>query len=100
MLPTDFPQSNFKFNKPSEMTDEQCMGGIPVWKGLVPYDEEGNCFPTIISCWRFNKEDLEEIQRTGVIWVAVTGETLPPFSLYTETPFEETNKENETGTLI
>jgi hypothetical protein len=73
MMPTDFPQRNFVYTKPKDMTDEQCSD-LPVWKGEVPIDDAG-------------KEDIEEIQRTGVIWLSVTGYQQPPVSLFTENPF-------------
>lgn len=88
MLPIDFPQKNFVFTKPQDMTDEQCCD-LSVWRGPVPVDEVGNCYPAIISCWKFSKEDLEEIQRTGVIWLSITGNGMPPVSLFTENPFVE-----------
>lgn len=82
MLPTAFNGSNFVFTKPKDMTDEQCMD-LPVFKGK---DSEG--FPIIISCWKFSKEDLDEIQKTGEIYLSITGYGMPPVSLFTENPFE------------
>lgn len=86
MLPTSFPDQNTVFAKPHDMTDEQCMD-LPVWKGNVPFDDEGTMFPAIISCWKLSKEDLKEIQRTGVIWLSITGHGMPPVSVFTENPF-------------
>lgn len=86
MLPTSFEGSNFVFTKPKDMTDEQCVD-LPVWRGMVPVDDAGTLFPAIISCWRFSKEDLEEIQKTGCIWLSITGTAMPPVSLFTENPF-------------
>lgn len=87
MLPRIFPEQNTVYGKPEDMTDEQCMS-LPVWKGPVPVDDEGSTVPAIISCWQLSKEDLEEINRTGVIWLSVTGTHLPPVSVFTENPFE------------
>lgn len=81
MLPTTFSESNFTFTKPQSMTDEQCMD-LPVFKGV---DQDG--FPIIISCWKFSKEDLEEIQRTGHIFLSISGQGMPPVGLFTENPF-------------
>lgn len=86
MLPTTFEGSNFTFTKPKDMTDEQCMD-LPVWKGEVSIDEAGNTAPAIISCWKFSKEDLEEVQKTGCIYLSITGYGMPPVSLFTENPF-------------
>ncbi|HRQ17715.1 MAG TPA: hypothetical protein PL085_11605 [Agriterribacter sp.] len=85
MLPTTFEGSNFVFTKPADMTDEQCSD-LPVYKG---HDAAG--MPCIISCWKFSKEDLEEVQRTGCIYLAVTGHGTPPVSLFTENPFVQPN---------
>jgi hypothetical protein len=68
------------------MTDEQCFD-LPVFKGNNT-DEDGNVTPVIISCWRFAKEDLEEIQRTGCIYLSICGHGMPPVSLFTENPFD------------
>lgn len=87
MLPTTFKESNFVFTKPKDMTDEECSD-LPVWKGTVPIDDCGNrCCPAIISCWKLSYEDLQEIQRTGCIWLSITGNGMPPVSLFTENPF-------------
>lgn len=83
MLPTTFEGSNFTFTKPKDMTDEQCMD-LPVFKGQTT-----DGFPVIISCWKFSKEDLEEIQKTGCIYLSITGYGMPPVSLFTENTFAE-----------
>lgn len=82
MIPAvEFPESNFTFSKPSSMTDEQCAP-LHVWKGK---DDGGT--PVIISCWQLSKEDLEEIQKNGKIYLTICGTGMPPVSLQTETPF-------------
>lgn len=92
MLPTTFPEKNFIFKKPSDMTDEQC-GDLSVWKGETTTEDTYTKIPAIISCWKLSKEDLEEIQKTGVIWLSITGYGMPPVSLFTENPFiAETSK--------
>jgi len=83
-LPTQFPQSNFVFKKPSNMTDEECFE-LPVCK---TNDIAG--LPVIVTCWRLSKEDLEEINKSGVVWVQIVGHGMPPISVYTENPFEST----------
>lgn len=91
MLPIDFTERNFVYSKPEGWTDEQCSD-LPVWKGEVPIDDKGNTAHGIISCWKFSKEDLKEIQRTGVIWLNVTADVQPPISLFTENPFIHENQ--------
>ena len=70
------------------MTDEQCSD-LCVWKGQAPVDDQGTMYPVIISCWQLSKEDLDEIQKTGKIWLSITGNGMPPVSVFTENPFEE-----------
>lgn len=86
MLPTDFFGRNKVYTKPEGWTDEQCSD-LPVWEGQAPIDDSGAMAPTIISCWKLSKEDMEEIQRTGVIWLSVNAGGMPPVSLFTENPF-------------
>lgn len=86
MLPTTFPEHNKIYTKPESWTDEQCSD-LPVWEGQAPVDESGTMAQAIISCWKLSKEDLEEIQRTGVIWLQVHAGVMMPVSLYTENPF-------------
>lgn len=64
------------------MTDEQCME-LPVFKG-----KDASGFPVIISRWQLSKEDLDEIQKTGAVYLVVVGEGTPPVSLHVESPFE------------
>lgn len=70
------------FTKPADMTDEECMD-LPVFKGTY-----ADGLPSIISCWQLSKEDLEEIQRTGKVWLRIVGHGMPPVSVFTENPFQ------------
>jgi hypothetical protein len=81
MLPIEFKESNLVLSKPMDMTDEQCMP-LSVWKGNC---DDGT--PEIISCWKLSKEDLEEINKTGTVWLRIVGQGMPPVTLQTETPF-------------
>lgn len=85
MTPTKFEQQNIVFTKPEGWTDEQC-GDLPAWKGNVGTEAEGQ-FPAIISCWKLSDEDLKTINETGVVWLSVTGQTLPPVAVFSENPF-------------
>lgn len=42
-----------------------------------------------ISCWKVTAEELEEIQRTGRIWVRVLGNTTFPLLVTGTKPFVE-----------
>lgn len=77
MMPVEFPEQNCLLGKPKTMTDEECSA-------LACFTDGKQC----VSCWQFNKEDLEEIQRTGKIWlIVVSGHSQPPVTLQTESPF-------------
>jgi len=86
MLPVTFEQQNKIYTKPEGWTDEQCSD-LSVWQGQTPIDDHGNMSPSIISCWKLSKEDIEEIKRTGVIWLCISSDGMPPVSLFTENPF-------------
>lgn len=30
------------------------------------------------SCWRLTQEELEEVNRTGVVWLRIMGHAMPP----------------------
>ena len=83
MQPISFPEQNNILGKPADMTDEQCSS-LPVHH----YMEPTSGFPAIISCWKLSPDELEEVQRTGVVWVNTLGKTLAPFSLFTKNPFK------------
>lgn len=82
MIPTTFEHANFVYTKPKGMTDEQCFD-LPVYKGI---DQDKN--PVIISCWKLSKEDLEDVQKSGCVYLQIVSYAMPPVVLYTENPFE------------
>lgn len=84
MIPTSFDESNHVLDKPQDMDRADC-DALSVWVGSTPQG-----FPVVISCWKLTKEDLEEIQRTGRVWLWVYGVTMPPVALGTAKPFQDT----------
>jgi len=92
MLPTDFDESNKIYTKPEGWDDDQCLD-LPVQKGNLIIDDKGTRAHALVSCWRLSKEDLEEIQRTGVIWLSVIGYGMPPVSLHSQKPYQESSNE-------
>ena len=69
------------------MTDEQCSS-LPVWKGSVGI--EGESFPAIISKWKMSPEELAEANRNGgEVFLSITGQGMPPVSVFVGSPFEE-----------
>lgn len=86
-MPVDFPERNFIYTKPEGMTAEQCSD-LPVWRGPTKLEADGSHVNIIVSKWKLNKEDLEEVQKTGCIYLSITTLQQPPVSLFTENPFE------------
>ena len=77
MRAVEFDEQTVILGKPIGMTDEECAP-LPVFR-----DGE-----QVISCWELNKEDLEEINKTGKIYLSIfSGKTQPPVWLSIENPF-------------
>lgn len=81
MLPIEFPEKNFTFQKPASMTDKECSS-LDVWRGET---EDG--VPAIISKWQPSREDLDALNRGEGLYLQILGTGMPPVSLYTENPF-------------
>jgi len=81
MIPTSFDESNYVLAKPAAMTHEEC-GCLSVFVGP---STEGTLF--VISCWKLTAEELEEIQRTGRVWLGIVGHTMPAAWVLGTSPF-------------
>ncbi len=81
MFAAAFDEANVVLGKPEDMTVDECdalsvlrtqtTGGVPV----------------VVSCWKLTKEELEEVNRTGRVWLTVLGITMPPVALDGAKPF-------------
>lgn len=69
---TSFNESNCVLNKPDDMTHEQCEPAS-AFKGI---NVDG--FPVVVTCWKCTKEELDEINKTGRVWLMVCGQTMQP----------------------
>lgn len=78
MTPTNFEGSTGVMDTPDGMTCDQVQP-IFVRRG-------GG---SVISCWKPNQGEMQEILRTGQVWVAVMGEHMFPICLMGYRPFEE-----------
>lgn len=78
MKPKNFDEADIVFgaNQPEYIP-------LPAKRGERLKDGE------IHTCWELSPEELEEIQKTGVIWLSILtfGNPLQPVSLSTERPF-------------
>lgn len=82
MKPSNFPEQNFTFGPPQGVSEEEC-GNLPCHKGF----EEGSNWPVIISAWKPSAEELEEINKSGTVWLRIYGSGMPPVSLSGHTPW-------------
>lgn len=78
MQPSSFEQSNAYLDHP--LLETECLS---VFCGE---DDEG-CVVTI-SCWKPTKDELDEIARTGRVWVVARGVAVPPLYVVGVSPFE------------
>lgn len=83
MIPVDFPEANFTYTRPLDMTDEEC-NSLRVFKGITL-----DGFPCVISKWQPSHEDIKAILSGAAVYLNVTGQGMPPVALFTECPFED-----------
>ena len=76
MFPASFHESNGYLGKPPDMTHDEC-DALSVWRGDVTVDG-GGAVPAVVSCWKLTPDELEEVNRTGRVWLYVVGRTMPP----------------------
>lgn len=81
MVPTAFNEENATLDAPPGM--ENC-DPLPVYCGRCT-----NGHPMIVSCWKFTEDEIEEIKRTGRLWLVVHGSVMVPVSLTGTYPFAE-----------
>ena len=74
MKPVGFEGALTVMRAPPNMSQEACCD--------MPVAADG---VQVISCWRLDEADMAEIQRTGVVWLAVLGATTPPVKLTVHT---------------
>ncbi len=82
MVPASFDQENMVLDPPPQMQVEECEP-LPVFRG-----EQLDGKPVFISCWKLTKEELEEITRTGRVWIIVLGNVMPLICPTGKNPFE------------
>ena len=81
-----FPEANCVLDKPPGMTYEQCEAAS------VCRTKTLQGFPVVVSCWKVTQEELDEINRTGRVWLWIYGETMPPAAVDGMRPWPETTE--------
>lgn len=83
MVPISFDQANHIIDKPKDISVEQCD---PL-NVCMCQSEDG--VPLIVSCWKITKEELEEFNRTGRIWLITVGDKHSMVTLTANNPFNK-----------
>lgn len=84
MIPTAFDEENGVLGEPPGVSLEAC-GPLSVWRGPTT-----DGIPVVVSCWKPTKEELDEINRTGRVWLMVWGQTMAPAVLLGLNPLQPT----------
>ena len=85
MIATSFPESNHVFDKPSDMSRDEC-DALSVFVGQTSDNPPQD---VVISCWKPTAEELEEINRTGRVWCWHYGSGLQPHCITGTNPFKQ-----------
>jgi len=84
MKAVEFNDQNMVFNKPEDMTDEQCEPLHAKAYDLFVGPKEDDVYPAIDSVWELDAEDIKLINLTGKIRLTIFGRGMPPISLRVE----------------
>ena len=83
MISVAFDEENSLLHPPPNMRAEDCET-ISVFQGTTSHG-----IPIVVSCWKLTKEELEEVKRTGRVWLTVLGVTMQPAVIEGISPFKE-----------
>lgn len=77
MTPEVFPECNSRFNPPPNLDESQCHT-LPAYAGMVL---GGSCdgLAQVVVAYRLSLEDIEEIAKTGVIYITMLDGLLPHY---------------------
>lgn len=79
---------------PASFEDSNAVFGPPIGKSEDEVASLSAAFiqwgdvPAVLSCWKPTEAQIETIRRTGRLWLAVIGETMPPVCLCSENPLD------------
>lgn len=82
--PVPFKEQNTTFTR-GENAESVCE--LPAYVGKIRIDETPNLYPCIISCWMLTEPEIQEIVRTGRVWLGVMGTSQPPVFAAAISPF-------------
>lgn len=83
MIATSFDESNLVMDTPPGVDPEEIYP-LSVFRGQ---DVNGN--RVVISCWKPTAEEMEEIKRTGRVWVIMHCIQMQPIAVEGKSPFRE-----------
>ncbi len=85
MNPIEFPEVNHPgMKKPEGWKDDECTT-LPVWVGPAMVGQRMT--PSIVSAWRMDASELKEFLNTGIVYLRICSERMPPVSLFTHNPW-------------
>lgn len=80
MMPAAFSEENGVLDAP--LGEEDRCDSLSVWRGMTDGAQ-----PIVVSCWKPTVEEMEEIKRTGRVWIMIWGTTMPPICPLGTSPF-------------
>lgn len=79
--------------KPADQPEAKRWGGPEFFDLPVRHAVQGDK-PVMVTAWELSVEEMQEIQRTGRIWLGIMGTVHPPIWLSADDPFAESQQEN------
>lgn len=84
MHPIQFTEQNGVLVGPPDLDD--CLD-LPYHKGF-DIQRQGKPLRTVTCCYELNKEEIEELVKTGKFYMVFYGRTIPPIMPIVENPFK------------
>lgn len=83
MIFSNFKQANTVMDTPKDVSPD-LVEPIRACRGQY---ENGT--PFVITCWKPTRDELDEIQKTGRVWLTILGAGMPPVYLSGKSPFKK-----------
>lgn len=88
MIPSAFDEENGLLSPPAGVSEAD-VTSLSVHFGNIR-EPNGELTPVVVSCWKPTKEELDEINKTGRVWLIVYGQTMPPAAIGGFNPWRQT----------